>query len=99
MINTSSAIVAVVGLLCAANLWVSISVGKCQFYSPLQKSVQIAIIWLFPILGCVCVWSFLRAQYNWQMYDTRAFPEPAEKMRPIEIEDALQVGSNAHHQS
>ena len=47
------------------------------------------MIWFIPLLGAVGVWLFLRVQYNWQKYDTRAYPERSEKMVAVEIDHAV----------
>ena len=73
----------------AANLVVSFMVIGSQFYSPVQKSAQCLIVWLVPILGAVGVWAFLRTQYNWKKYDTRAYPEPSQKMVVVDINNAI----------
>lgn len=83
----------------AVNLVCSIAVIRSQFYSIPQKLGQVAIMWLIPILGSLLVWSFLRSQYNWKMFDTRTYPEHSEKMRAVEIDSALQEASNGHHHS
>lgn len=79
-------------LACAlggVNLLISFMVIRSQFYSPFQKLAQCLIVWLVPIVGAVGVWAFLRAQYNWQKYDTRAYPEPSQKMVAIEVSNAI----------
>lgn len=76
----------VLGLI---NLYISIIVIRCPFYSPTQKLAQCLIVWLIPIIGPVGIWSFMRAQYNWQKYDTRAYPEPSQKMVAVEINNAI----------
>lgn len=75
--------------LCLINLYISILVIRSRFYSPAQKFAQCLIVWLVPVVGPVGIWSFLRAQYNWQKYDTRAYPEPAQKMVAVEINNAI----------
>lgn len=76
-------------VLCLINLYISILVIRCAFYSTAQKLVQCLIVWLIPIIGPIGIWSFLRAQYNWQKYDTRAYPEPSQKMVAVEINNAI----------
>lgn len=85
-----------VGVVCGVNLLVSLMVVRSRFYSLGQKAAQCAIVWLLPILGSVGVWAFLRAQYKWEKHDTRAYPEPSEKMVVVEINDAINdSGGNA----
>jgi hypothetical protein len=70
------------------NLVVSILVVRSRFYSPFQKWAQCAIVWLIPVLGAVGVWAFLLAQYRWEKYDTRAYPEPSQKMVLAELDSS-----------
>ena len=84
-----STMLALVGVACLVNLIVSVLVIRSHFYSPAQKLAQCAIVWLVPLLGPVAIWSFLRAQYRWKKYDTRAYPEPTKKMVAVEINDAI----------
>jgi len=59
---------------------------KCPMFSSFQKVAQCLIVWLAPLLGTVGIWAFLRSQYNWNKYDTRAFPEHSEKMVLVELD-------------
>lgn len=81
-------------ILGSANLMVSFLVARSTFYSPVQKLAQCLIVWLVPILGAVGIWAFLRAQYNWKRYDTRAYPEPSKKMVAVEIENSIHDSSS-----
>ncbi len=71
------------------NLYVSILVIRSHFYSGTQKFAQCLIVWLIPIFGPAGIWSFLRAQYKWEKYNTRAYPERSEKMVAAEINNAI----------
>lgn len=75
--------------LALANLWVSVSVIRSPFYSAGQKIAQCFIVWLIPLFGAVGIWAFLRSQYNWQKYDTRAYPEGSEKGMAVAVQDAI----------
>ena len=77
------------GALAVANLWVTVSVIRSPFYSGGQKFAQCLIVWLIPLFGAIGIWAFLRAQYNWQKYDTRAFPESSEKGVAVEVQDVI----------
>lgn len=80
------------GALAIANLWVSVTVIRSPFYSAGQKLAQCLIVWLIPLLGAIGIWVFLRAQYNWQKYDTRAYPERREKGVAVAVQDAIHEG-------
>ena len=54
------ALLAAVGVLAIANAVVSIAVLRSPAYDSRQKSFQLVLLWLLPILGVVVVWSFLR---------------------------------------
>lgn len=34
-------------------------VAASSFYEPIQKRIQLAIVWLIPMLGVILVWLFL----------------------------------------
>ena len=51
------------GSLCVlviANAWVSWRVHRASVYEPRQKTLQLALVWLVPVLGPLSVWLFLR---------------------------------------
>ncbi len=81
--------VAVIAAVVIGNLAVSVALIRSRFYTSRQKLAQCAIVWFIPILGAVAVCAFLRAQYNWEKYDTRAFPEPTQKGVAIEVQNAI----------
>jgi hypothetical protein len=96
--TSSTPFLALLGAACLINLAISVLVWRSRFYSPAQKLLQCLLVWLVPILGPVGIWAFLRAQHRWETYDTRAYPEPSEKMVVIEIDgtitDSVSAGSN-----
>lgn len=75
MDTTESLPLAFMGLIVVWNLAASVSLIYSPFYNRAQKLAQCAIIWLIPAFGAVGIWVFLRVQYNWQKYDTRAYPQ------------------------
>ena len=77
------------GALAIANIRVSVSVIRSPFYSIGQKLAQCLMVWLIPLFGAIGIWVFLRAQYNWQKFDTRAYPEGRKKMVAVEVQDAI----------
>ncbi len=88
-----NALLMFVGVTSLVNLIVSVAVLRSPFYSKGQKIAQCVIVWSVPILGSVGIWSFLRAQYGWKKYDTRAYPERNEKMTAVEINDSIKDSS------
>lgn len=81
-----------IGLLAAilvANLAATVVLVRSRFYSRRQKLAQLAIVWCVPLLGVVGVWAFLRAQYNWGRFDTRAFPEDSQKGVGAQVQNAI----------
>jgi hypothetical protein len=82
------------GLVLLGNFAVSILVLRSRYYSTPQKLVQCGIIWFIPILGAVGVWAFLKSQYGWEKYDTRAYPEPSEKMVVAELDASSHGGAS-----
>lgn len=87
--NTLSIIsLAAIGIVALANIRVSALVIRCPMFSSFQKLAQCAIVWFVPLLGAVGIWAFVRSQYNWAKYDTRAFSEGSEKMVLVELDKA-----------
>jgi hypothetical protein len=84
--------IALIGAVVLGNLAVSVALVRSHFYSPWQKAAQAAMVWLIPVLGAVGIWAFLRVQYKWEKYDTRAFPEPTQKGVAIEVSNAIHDG-------
>lgn len=72
----------------ALNLAVSFPLLTSPFYSTEQKAVQLAVVWLLPVVGAVLILSFLRAQFKWKKQDTRTYPEPSEKMVLTELDNS-----------
>ena len=80
---------ALIAVLCLINSTVSILLVRCHFYSPFQKLAQCIIAWVVPVLGAVAIGGFLRSQYNWEKYDTRAYPKGSRKMVGVEVNNAI----------
>lgn len=74
-----------IGAIALANIRVSVLVINCPMFSSFQKFALCSIVWFVPLLGAVGIWAFVRNQYNWAKYDTRAFPEHSEKMVLVEL--------------
>jgi hypothetical protein len=88
--NVSSPIVLIIaGTLCLVNLTISVLVLLSRYYSWPQKLAQCAIVWVVPIIGPVAIWAFLRAQGESDTFDTRAYPEPSQKMAAVEVDNAI----------
>ena len=54
----------VLGSLCflvIANAWISWRVMRASVYELRQKLLQLALVWLVPVLGLVIVWLVLRS--------------------------------------
>jgi hypothetical protein len=90
MLGSREIVIGLIAMAGVANIAVSIALVRCHFYTPLQKLAQAAIVWCVPVLGAVGIWAFLRAQYKWEKYDTRAFPEQSRKMVAVEVGNAIQ---------
>ena len=79
----------IIGVLSIANLVVSAFVLRSRYYSIGQKLAQCFLVWLLPIVGTVGVWVFLRTQEQGNIFDTRAYPEPSEKMVAAEVDSTI----------
>jgi hypothetical protein len=89
MITNEVVLWVVLGVLGLANVVVSVLVIRSRYYSWPQKLVQCAIVWAVPILGPTGIWAFLRSQEHADVFDTRAYPEPSQKMVAVEIQNAI----------
>src|SRR5262245_42929948 len=89
MPDAKEIVVALAIAIAVGNIAVSVALVRCHFYSVAQKLAQTAIIWCVPLFGAVGVWAFLRAQYNWEKFDTRHFPKGTEKGRGIAVQNAV----------
>lgn len=91
--NTRELVVLVLaGGLALANLVVSVMLIRARYYTPLQKLVQCIAIWAIPLIGPTVVYAFLRTQEHAEIFDTRAYPEPSEKMVTATIGSAINDG-------
>jgi hypothetical protein len=79
----------IAGLLCLVNLFVCLLIVRSGYYSFGQKLAQCAIVWCIPLLGAIAVWAFLRTQEHSEVFDTRTYPEPSQKMVGPAIDDAI----------
>jgi hypothetical protein len=77
------------GILALANLVASAAVVRSSYYSAGQKWAQCIVVWLLPLLGAVGIWAFLRSQERGNVFDTRAFPERAERMEEPEPDSSV----------
>lgn len=49
------------GLLVIANAWVSWRVTRTSVFDRRQKRMQVALVWLVPLLGLLFMWLVLRS--------------------------------------
>jgi hypothetical protein len=89
MLGSTEIAIGLAAIVGIGNIAVSIALVRCHFYTPRQKLAQSAMVWCIPILGATGIWAFLRAQYRWEKYDTRAFPEQSPKMVAVEVNNAI----------
>lgn len=89
MLTVTAISIVLLAAILAANLAATVVLLRSHFYSRRQKLAQLAIVWCVPLFGAVGVWAFLRAQYNWGRFDTRAFPEDSQKSVGAEVQNAI----------
>ncbi|WP_198088253.1 hypothetical protein [Variovorax sp. E3] len=58
------------------NLYVTAVVLRCDFYSPLQQRLQLALVWLIPVLGAACCASFASIHRHGASGPDKPFPKP-----------------------
>jgi hypothetical protein len=94
----NAAIVVPVSLLiglAAANVVVSVALMRTHYYSPAQKLVQILLVWLVPVVGAIGIGVFLYSQRDNTKFDTRAYPEHAERAVSYTIHESIQGHEHA----
>ncbi len=77
--------------LVALNVAITYAVSRSDFYSSMQKTVQISLVWILPILGPVMVGVVL-----WSNYEPRG---PTQRVAGGDLFDLVDLGegANDHH--
>ena len=60
----------------AGNLIATVIVWRSDFYSPLQRRLQLALVWLIPVIGAACCTSFASLHKHPIPRPDKRFPEP-----------------------
>lgn len=60
----------------AGNLIATVVVWRSDFYSPLQRRLQLALVWLIPVIGAACCISFASLHKRPIPGPGKKFPEP-----------------------
>lgn len=60
----------------AANLFATAVVMRSDFYSPLQRGLQLALVWLVPVVGAACCVSFASIHRRGVPGPAKPFPKP-----------------------
>ncbi len=60
----------------AGNLFATGVVLRSDFYSPLQRGLQLALVWLIPVLGAACCASFASIHRRGVPGPDKPFPKP-----------------------
>ncbi len=84
-----SAFLVVTAILIAANTACTFAVGRSNFYGARQKSVQILLIWVLPIVGVLLVGGVL-----WSNYER---PSSSGVHPEHEIPDFVKAGALDNH--
>ncbi|WP_395321477.1 hypothetical protein [Variovorax sp. UC74_104] len=66
--------IAVVVVIC--NLFATVVVLRSDFYSPFQQSLQLALVWLIPVVGAACCASFAFIHGRAVPVPGKPFPKP-----------------------
>ena len=72
------ALLAIVGVVAAYQLWVSVLVLRASMYEPRQKWLQFIGIWLAPVIGAVVVQSMLRTEGTTPYKPEKGWTEPGD---------------------
>lgn len=60
----------------AGNLTATVVVLRSDFYSPLQRRLQLALVWLIPVIGAACCASFASIHRRAVPKPDKRFPGP-----------------------
>ncbi len=60
----------------AGNLIATVVILRSDFYSPLQRRLQLALVWLIPVIGAACCMSFASLHKRPIPRPDQSFPGP-----------------------
>ena len=60
----------------AGNLIATVAILRSDFYSPLQRRLQLALVWLIPVIGAACCMSFASLHRRPILRPDKSFPGP-----------------------
>ncbi|WPG41619.1 hypothetical protein [Variovorax sp. EBFNA2] len=60
----------------AGNVMATVVVWRSDFYSPLQRKLQLALVWLIPVIGAACCISFASLHKRPIPKPEKRFPGP-----------------------
>jgi hypothetical protein len=60
----------------AGNLIATVTIWRSDFYSPLQRRLQLALVWLIPVIGAACCISFASLHKRPIHRPDKSFPAP-----------------------
>lgn len=60
----------------AGNLIATVAIWRSDFYSPLQRRLQLALVWLIPVIGAACCISFASLHKRPIPRPDKSFPGP-----------------------
>lgn len=60
----------------AGNLIATVTILRSDFYSPRQRRLQLALVWLVPVIGAACCFSFASLHKRPIPRPGKSFPAP-----------------------
>jgi hypothetical protein len=77
-VDAAAAALSAIFLVIALQLWVSIYVARSTLYERRQKQLQIALVWLLPVIGAVIVCSMMKAEGRPPYKPEKGYTEPGD---------------------
>jgi len=71
-------IIVAVALIAVYQLWVSVELVRSALYEPVQRWLQLAVIWFIPVVGAVVVQSMMRSEGKSPFKPEKGYTEPGD---------------------
>jgi len=71
-------IIGVAIVAAAYQLWVSVELLRSSIYVPIQKTLQLILVWLVPVVGAFIVQSMMRSEGKAPYKPEKGYTEPGD---------------------
>ena len=76
--GSSEALLSIAVLIAVFQPWVSAELFRAYQYEPLQKGLQLLLIWQAPVLGAIVVQAMLRSEGRPTYKPEKGYTEPGD---------------------